>query len=248
MAGPVVGITMGDAAGIGPEVTMKALGDAEMYAICRPVVIGDARILERANHVVHGALSINRISRPADGRFELGRVDCVDLDLLPADLPFGQISAVAGDAAFRYVERAIELAQDGEIDAICTAPLNKEALHKGGHIYPGHTEILAELTGTQDFAIFGNSKPQRTVSMNPVPVPSDDTTANEADGQRRAEQIEEAEEIHRWLIFQRGLARDLQRLQRAPPRHAARRERGADRAVDAVSRRSAHGPRPALRR
>src|SRR5437660_1525771 len=102
---------MGDAAGIGPEVTMKALGDAEMYAICRPVVIGDARILERANHVVHGALSINRISRPADGRFELGRVDCVDLDLLPADLPFGQISAVAGDAAFRYVKRAIELAQ-----------------------------------------------------------------------------------------------------------------------------------------
>jgi len=109
VAGPVVGITMGDAAGIGPEVTMKALGDAEMYAICRPVVIGDARILERANHVVDGALSINRISRPADGRFELGRVDCVDLDLLPADLPFGQISAVAGDAAFRYVERAIEL-------------------------------------------------------------------------------------------------------------------------------------------
>ena len=165
MAGPVVGITMGDAAGIGPEVTMKALGDAEMYAICRPVVIGDARILERANHVVDGALSINRISRPADGRFELGRVDCVDLDLLPADLPFGQISAVAGDAAFRYVERAIALAKDGEIDAICTAPLNKEALHKGGHIYPGHTEILAELTGTQDFAMMLTARNLRVIHV-----------------------------------------------------------------------------------
>jgi 4-hydroxy-L-threonine phosphate dehydrogenase PdxA len=124
---PIVGITMGDAAGIGPEITIKALGDTEMYSICRPLVIGDAKILERANGIVHGQLSIERISHPSDARFVLGTVDCIDLDLLPADLPFGQISAAAGDAAFRFVERAIELAKNNDIDAICTAPLNKEA-------------------------------------------------------------------------------------------------------------------------
>ena len=165
MARPVVGITMGDAAGIGPEVTMKALADPEMYAVCRPIVIGDARILERANRVVDGHLALNCVQRPADGRFEVGTVDCVDLGLLPADLPFGQISAAAGDAAYRYVERAIQLASAGEIDAICTAPLNKEALHKGGHVYPGHTEILAELTGTQDFAMMLTARNLRVIHV-----------------------------------------------------------------------------------
>jgi 4-hydroxythreonine-4-phosphate dehydrogenase len=162
---PVVGITMGDAAGIGPEVTMKALADPEMYTICRPVVIGDARILERANSIVHGALTVKRVPGPAEARFQVGVVDCVDLDLLPGDLPFGQISAAAGDAAFRYVERAIQLAQAREIDAICTAPLNKEALQKGGHMYPGHTEILAELTGTQDFAMMLTARNLRVIHV-----------------------------------------------------------------------------------
>ena len=165
MARPIVGITMGDAPGIGPEVTMKALGDAEMYALCRPVVIGDARLLERANRIVHADLAINRVQHPSESRFEFGTVDCVDLDLLPADLPFGEISAAAGDAAFRFVERAIQLAQSGEIDAICTAPLNKEALHKGGHVFPGHTEILAELTGTQDFAMMLTAKNLRVIHV-----------------------------------------------------------------------------------
>jgi 4-hydroxythreonine-4-phosphate dehydrogenase len=165
MSTPVVGITMGDAAGIGPEVIMKALADPEMYSICRPLVIGDAVILERANRVVHGSLRVKTIQHPRDAQFQLGTVDCVDLHLLPADLPFGRISAAAGDAAFRYVERAIQLASTGEIDAICTAPLNKEALHKGGHMYPGHTEILAELTGTQDFAMMLTAKNLRVIHV-----------------------------------------------------------------------------------
>ena len=165
MARPIVGISMGDAAGIGPEVIMKALGDPEMYAICRPVVIGDAKILARANRVIGSELTVNRVPRPPDGRFRVGTVDCVDLDLLQPDLPFGQISAAAGDAAFRFVERAIQLAQEGEIDAICTAPLNKEALQKAGHMYPGHTEILAELTGTQDFAMMLTARNLRVIHV-----------------------------------------------------------------------------------
>jgi 4-hydroxythreonine-4-phosphate dehydrogenase len=162
---PLVGITMGDAAGIGPEVTMKALADPEMYEICRPLVIGDADILARAAGVVGEPLAIHRVERPAEGRYEVGTVDCVDLELVPADLPFGQISTVAGDAAYRFVERAIRLASAGEIDAICTAPLNKEAMQKAGHMYPGHTEILAELTGTQDFAMMLTAKSLRVVHV-----------------------------------------------------------------------------------
>jgi len=153
MGRPIVGITMGDAAGVGPEIIMKALSDPAVYATSRPFVIGDAKILARAAAVLHSALTIRPIAAVNEGRFEFGTVDCLDLDLLPADLPFGQISAAAGDAAYRFLERAIALAKDGAIDAICTAPLNKEALHKGGHIYPGHTEILAALTGTSDFAM-----------------------------------------------------------------------------------------------
>ncbi|UOF92612.1 4-hydroxythreonine-4-phosphate dehydrogenase PdxA [Fodinisporobacter ferrooxydans] len=150
---PYIGITMGDAAGVGPEIILKALKDPEIYKQCRPFVIGDAKILERAKSVVNSFATIRKILHVDQADFTYGTVDCLDLDLLPADLPFGQISAHAGNAAFRFLEKAIELAKEGSIDAICTAPLNKEALHKGGHIYPGHTEILAELTGTKDFSM-----------------------------------------------------------------------------------------------
>lgn len=153
MGKPIIGITMGDGAGVGPEIIMKSLKDASVYDNCAPFVIGDVKILERANQVVDAGLKLHVIESPEEARFEFGTVDCIDLNLLPADLPFGQVSAEAGNAAFRYLEKAIELANEGKIDVICTAPLNKEALHKGGHIYPGHTEILAELTNTKDFSM-----------------------------------------------------------------------------------------------
>lgn len=150
---PIIGITMGDGAGVGPEIIMKALNDAAMYEQSRPFVIGDAKLLERAAKVVGSPLKVNVIAALQEAKFEHGSVDCLDLNLLPADLPFGAVSSEAGHAAFMYLQQAIELANRGEIDAICTAPLNKEALHKGGHIYPGHTEILAELTGTKDYSM-----------------------------------------------------------------------------------------------
>ncbi|ABB14953.1 4-hydroxythreonine-4-phosphate dehydrogenase PdxA [Carboxydothermus hydrogenoformans] len=153
MSRPVIGITMGDAAGVGPEIIMKALRDPEIYAICKPLVIGDAKILQRAETIIHTGLHIKPIQSIDEAEFKFGIVECLDLNLLPPDIPFGQVSAKAGDAAFRYLEKAIELAKEGKIDAICTAPLNKEALHKAGHMYPGHTEILAELTNTKDFAM-----------------------------------------------------------------------------------------------
>jgi 4-hydroxythreonine-4-phosphate dehydrogenase len=165
MRKPIIGITMGDAAGIGPEIIMKALADPAVYEQCRPVVIGDAKILERANGIVGTNLTVQVIDDVAAAAYDHGTVNCLDLDLLPADLPFGRISAQAGDAAFRFLEKAIELAKAGKIDAICTAPLNKEALHKGGHLYPGHTEILAELTGTKDVSMMLSAPKLRVIHV-----------------------------------------------------------------------------------
>lgn len=150
---PVIGITMGDAAGIGPEIIVKALNHEEVYQKCHPLVIGDAKVLERVKPIVRSNATINLIEDPSEARYEYGTIDVIDLDILPEDLSFGQVSAVAGDAAFQFIEKAIGLAKEKKIDSICTAPLNKEALHKGGHLYPGHTEILAELTDTEDFSM-----------------------------------------------------------------------------------------------
>lgn len=150
---PVIGITMGDAAGVGPEVIVKTLAHSEFYERCRPLVIGDAKRLQQAIGIVKNKLEVRRVRGPDDALYQFGVLDCLDLDLVPEDLPFGHVSAVAGDAAFRYVQRAAELAQTRCIDAICTAPLNKEALHAGGHKYPGHTEMLAHLTGVDEVSM-----------------------------------------------------------------------------------------------
>ncbi|MCM3226427.1 4-hydroxythreonine-4-phosphate dehydrogenase [Terribacillus saccharophilus] len=150
---PVIGITMGDAAGIGPEIIAKALMDESIYADCQPIVIGDAKIIKRAASVVGSTSEIHSISRVSQAKNIPGVIDVIDLNLLPEDLAFGVISSEAGDAAYQYLAKAVELAKAKEIDSICTAPLNKEALHKGGHLYPGHTEILAALTDTEDFSM-----------------------------------------------------------------------------------------------
>ena len=144
---------MGDAAGVGPEVVMKALAHAEVYAQCRPLVIGDAKQLERAGRLTGVDLSVFKITKPEEGKFKRGVVDCVDLGLVPADIAYGKVSAAAGEAAYRYIELAVKLALAGSIDAICTAPINKEALNASGHRYPGHTELLAELTGTPEVSL-----------------------------------------------------------------------------------------------
>ena len=139
---PVIGITMGDPAGVGPEVVLKALKHLDVYAICRPLVIGDRGRLEAVGRIV--GVSVDDDDLP---------FECVDLGLVPPDLPFGKVSAAAGEAAYRYIEHAVKLAREGKIDAICTAPINKEALNAAGRRYPGHTEMLAELTGTPEVSL-----------------------------------------------------------------------------------------------
>jgi 4-hydroxythreonine-4-phosphate dehydrogenase len=139
MSRPVVAITMGDPAGIGPEVAVKGLtSGAALLDRCTPLVVGDAARLRQAAGVC---------GTSADG------IACVDLANVPPELPFGRLDPRAGQAAYEYVVRAVELAQSREAAAICTLPLNKEALRAAGHPQPGHTELLAELTGTDEVSM-----------------------------------------------------------------------------------------------
>ncbi|MES4905539.1 MULTISPECIES: 4-hydroxythreonine-4-phosphate dehydrogenase PdxA [unclassified Streptomyces] len=150
---PLIAVTMGDGAGIGPEVIVPGLLDQDTLRRCRPVVIGDAARLRQAARLRGLDCEIVSVSGPEEAEFTPGRVNVIDLDLLPADLPWGQLSAVAGDAAYQYVRVAAELAMSGAVQGICTAPLNKEALHAGGHLFPGHTELLAHLTGVEEVSM-----------------------------------------------------------------------------------------------
>ena len=153
MTPPLIAATMGDPAGIGPEILARAFSDERFGEENHVVVVGDAKMLERAARLLELPLRVNVVDRPEDARFEAGSVDVIPETELPEDLPFGELDARSGDAAFRYVERATQLAGAGRVAAIATAPLNKEAMHLAGHKYPGHTEILAELTGTEDYAM-----------------------------------------------------------------------------------------------
>lgn len=151
---PVIGVTMGDSAGIGPEVIAKALSMRELYEVCRPIVIGDADVMGEATKIAGVRLRVNRIGQPDEGAFEHGTIDIIDLGNIDMDrLRHGEISEMAGRAAVEYVERAVELALKGRVQAIATAPLNKEAMNRAGFNYPGHTEILAQLTQAREYAM-----------------------------------------------------------------------------------------------
>jgi len=162
---PTIAITMGDPSGIGPEVIMKALAHAEVQAMCRPLVIGDAGRLREAGAFVGTSLVVNSLESASQARYRPGEVDCIDLKLIPPGHPFSQISPLSGEAAFRYIERAVRLVEAGEADAICTAPLSKEALHAAGHKYPGHTELLAHLTGTPEVSMMLVSPKLRVIHV-----------------------------------------------------------------------------------
>lgn len=162
---PTVAVTMGDGAGVGPEICIAACLDPSVLAVAAPVVIGDAARLEQAALVLGTAVEVRRVDSPSEAEHAPGVINVIDLALLPGDLPWGELSPVAGDAAFRYIERASQLAMSGEVQAICTAPLNKEALHSAGHKYPGHTEMLASLTGTEEVSMMLSSPKLRVIHV-----------------------------------------------------------------------------------
>jgi len=165
MSRTTIAITMGDPAGIGPEVIMKALAKPEAQALCNMLVIGDAARLRQAGKIVGSSLEVDSLADAKDANFTSKNVQCVDLKNVPADLPFGKNSPIAGEAAYRYIEKAVEVVQSGIAQGICTAPLSKEALHSAGHKYPGHTELLAHLTGTPEVSMMLVSPKLRVIHV-----------------------------------------------------------------------------------
>ncbi|HBY6974900.1 TPA: 4-phospho-D-threonate 3-dehydrogenase, partial [Klebsiella pneumoniae] len=150
----MIAVTMGDPAGIGPEIIIKSLAEGALSG-APVVVVGCAQTLRRIlalNITPRAELRI--IDHPAEASFSPATINVIDEPLSdPQGLRPGEVQAQAGDLAFRCIRRATALALEGAVAAIATAPLNKEALHLAGHAYPGHTELLAHLTQTTDYAM-----------------------------------------------------------------------------------------------
>lgn len=154
MKRPILGVTMGDPAGVGPEIIARAAADAAVRRDSRPIVIGAASAMSAALALIDSSLTLHAVKRVADCRWADGTLEVLDLANVDMQaLPRGAVSAEAGRAAYDYVERAVALAKAGEIDGIVTAPINKEALAAAGMPHTGHTEILARLSDTADFAM-----------------------------------------------------------------------------------------------
>ncbi|HEV3165243.1 MAG TPA: 4-hydroxythreonine-4-phosphate dehydrogenase PdxA, partial [Isosphaeraceae bacterium] len=151
---PLVALTMGDVAGVGPEVIARAWSDSPLRTLARPLVVGSAAVLDRALRSLGGGPAIQRINEPEEAQPNALTIPCLDIngaDL--ANVPPGRVSARAGRAAYEFLIAAIDLALAGRVDAITTLSMNKESLHAAGIPHPGHTEILAERCGVTDHAM-----------------------------------------------------------------------------------------------
>ncbi len=151
---PIIGITMGDPASIGPEIAIKALLDASLYETCRPVLVGSAKVFAHIAQRLNIDVTIRPIHQIADAQFQFGTIEVYDLDLIDIDtLRFGEIAASCGEASFQAVKKVIELALAGDIDATVTGPINKKSINEAGHHFAGHTEIYAHYTNTKKYAM-----------------------------------------------------------------------------------------------
>lgn len=151
---PILAITMGDPAGIGPEIVVRALSHESTYQKCRPIVTGDAKVMRKAVSLLGLDLQVNAVDEVKAAKFEYGTIDVFDLKCVDADsFEFGKVAAQCGNAAFVSIRKAIDLAMAEEVDGTVTAPLNKEALNLAGHHFDGHTEIYATFTHTKKYAM-----------------------------------------------------------------------------------------------
>lgn len=148
---PIIGIPLGDPAGVGPEIIIKALANEELYTMSRPVVIGDGTVLAQAMKFCGLELKINKIENPIDGVYTFGTIDIIDLANVDiTKLQIGKVQALGGEAAFAYIKKTTELAVSRQLDAMATTPINKESLKAAKVPYIGHTEILEDLTNTKN--------------------------------------------------------------------------------------------------
>ncbi len=167
MKKPIIGITMGDPAGIGPEIAVKALLNEQTHNKCRPLIVGDAKVIEHCIEQLELKGEVHAIQKVKDAKFDKNILDVYDLNNV--DIQFlkpGMISSMAGHAAFEAVTTVIKLAMEGDVDATVTGPINKKAIHEAGHDFPGHTEIYAQYTHTQEYGMLLAEKNFRVVHVS----------------------------------------------------------------------------------
>lgn len=162
-----IAITMGDPAGVGPEIIVKALSHVEIYQNCVPVVVGDAAALTDAVKFCNLPIELREITDVSEAKGEFGNIDYINLNQLQmGDWEYKKNSAKCGEASFQYVVYGIKQALEGKVQAVVTAPISKESIHMAGYPYSGHTEIFAEYTGTKDFAMLLASKSLRVIHVS----------------------------------------------------------------------------------
>jgi 4-hydroxythreonine-4-phosphate dehydrogenase len=166
MRSPILGITMGDPAGVGPEIIARAAAEPFVASHSRCVVVGAASAMHDALRLIDSPLTLHPVTNVAACRWAEGTLECLDLaNVDMTTLPRGEVSAAAGRAAHEYILRAVDLAEAGTIDGMVTAPINKEALAAAGLPHTGHTEILAQLSNTRDYAMLLLGKDLRVIHV-----------------------------------------------------------------------------------
>lgn len=164
---PIIAISAGDPAGIGPEITVKSLNNSAIYKNARPLVICDSEVIKKAINFCRLNLKINCLENPEEGIYEFGVIDVLDMKNVDfKDFTFGNVSGKLGRASFEYVQKVIQLALAGKVDATVTGPINKESIHAAGYNFAGHTEIYAHFTGSSNYAMMLADKNFRVVHVN----------------------------------------------------------------------------------
>jgi 4-phospho-D-threonate 3-dehydrogenase / 4-phospho-D-erythronate 3-dehydrogenase len=163
---PIIAITMGDAAGVGPEIVVKVLGLKRIYSICRPLVVGDSGVLSGTISSLKSALTLHPVKTADEANGEFGSIDLIDLkNLGPKEVIPGQLSTRCGKAAMEYIEEATRLTLQGKVKAIVTTPINKEATIRAGYGDVGHLEYFARITQTAEYATMLASGSLRVVHL-----------------------------------------------------------------------------------
>lgn len=162
----MIGITMGDPSGIGPEITVKALGNRRIYEECTPVVIGDGEAIRDAVRFTGSPLHVNEIKSPEEACGTFGTLDLIDLHhLTPGSWQYKKVCKISGESSFQYIVKAIQYAMEGKLRAVVTGPINKEAIHLAGHDFSGHTEIFAHYTNTPSCRMLLISRALRVIHV-----------------------------------------------------------------------------------
>lgn len=151
MGKSLIAVPIGDPAGVGPEIAEKAVASKKVFDAADCIIVGDKTIMEKAVNIVNAELTIHVIAGPEEGDFREGVLNLIDLGNVDMEnFEFGRVNGMCGRAAYEYIAKSIELANEGRVDAVATTPINKESLRAGGINYIGHTEIFGALTGTKD--------------------------------------------------------------------------------------------------